>query len=110
MVGGGAGWGLSAPGVHNLSIVVGGITARAAPAEHDASPRELLCLTVSANHEVVDGAPLARFSSDLARRLERAEALEDLVGSARATEGAQASEEPQASKEDRESAATRKGH
>ena len=74
MFGGGAGWGLSAPGIHSLSIVVGGIASRAA-LEGPASSREVLCLTVSADHDRVDGAPVARFVRDLRARLEAAEGL-----------------------------------
>lgn len=79
MFGGGAGWGLSAPGVHDLSIVVGGIAARPRAAPDAAAPREVLCLTVSANHEVVDGAPLARFVGTLAGLVEGADGLAEAV-------------------------------
>jgi pyruvate/2-oxoglutarate dehydrogenase complex dihydrolipoamide acyltransferase (E2) component len=74
MFGGGAGWGLSAPGIHGLSIVVGGIAWRSA-AEGQPGAREVLCLTVSANHELIDGAPLARFVRDLRTQLEGADCL-----------------------------------
>ncbi|MBK7399451.1 MAG: 2-oxo acid dehydrogenase subunit E2 [Myxococcales bacterium] len=74
MFGGGVGWGLSAPGIHDLSILVGGIAPRP-PLSPDASPREVLCLTVSANHEIVDGAPLARFVRDLTGALQGADGL-----------------------------------
>ncbi len=73
MFGDGAGWGFSAPGIHGLSVVVGGITQRAAP--EGGPPREVLCLTVSADHEIVDGAPLARFVSHLKTLIERADGL-----------------------------------
>ncbi len=63
---GSAGWGLSAPGIHDLSIVIGTIAQRAA-ADSSAEAREVLCLTVSANHELVDGGPKARFARELAR-------------------------------------------
>jgi pyruvate/2-oxoglutarate dehydrogenase complex dihydrolipoamide acyltransferase (E2) component len=74
MFGGGPGWGLSAPGIHGLSIVVGGIASRAG-ADGQAGAREMLCLTVSADHELVDGAPVARFVRDLRTQLEAADAL-----------------------------------
>jgi len=73
-----AGWGLSAPGLHDLAIIVGGITERPKAideAETPAAPREVLCLTVSANHALIDGAPLARFAAELARLVERADGL-----------------------------------
>lgn len=79
MFGSGAGWGFSAPGIHNLSIVLGGIATRAPAAPNQSDPREVLCLTVSANHEVVDGAPLARFVSCLKEQIEGADLLLDAV-------------------------------
>jgi hypothetical protein len=75
--GGGAGWGFSAPGIHNLSIVIGGMTKRAPATQADSDPRQVLCLTVSANHEVVDGAPLARFVARLKEHIEAADLLLD---------------------------------
>ncbi|MCC6620006.1 MAG: 2-oxo acid dehydrogenase subunit E2 [Deltaproteobacteria bacterium] len=74
MFGAGAAWGLSAPGIHGLSIVVGGIAARP-PLEPGGEPREALCLTVSADHTIVDGAPLARFVRDLRASLEAAQGI-----------------------------------
>jgi len=76
MFGTGVGWGLSAPGLHDLSLVVGGIGRRPELTTADAPAREVLCLTVSANHDLVDGAPLARFAAELARLVARAEGLE----------------------------------
>jgi hypothetical protein len=72
---GGAGWGFSAPGIHNLSVVVGGIASRPSYSGSDLEPREVLCLTVSANHETVDGAPLARFVRELTELVEVADLL-----------------------------------
>ncbi|MEI9937883.1 MAG: 2-oxo acid dehydrogenase subunit E2 [Pseudomonadota bacterium] len=74
MFGGGPGWGLSAPGIHALSIVVGGIATRPR-AIGQAGAREVLCLTVSADHDVIDGAPVARFVRDFRAQLESAEFL-----------------------------------
>jgi pyruvate/2-oxoglutarate dehydrogenase complex dihydrolipoamide acyltransferase (E2) component len=80
MFGGGvAGWGVSAPGIHNFSIVIGGIAVRP-PRSRDELPRESLCVTVSANHDLVDGAPVTRFVRDLAHTLDNAECLRDALG------------------------------
>ena len=79
MFSGGAGWGFSAPGIHNLSIVVGGIASRAPAITGESGPCEILCLTVSANHELVDGAPLARFVHHLTGQVESAEPLLESV-------------------------------
>jgi pyruvate/2-oxoglutarate dehydrogenase complex dihydrolipoamide acyltransferase (E2) component len=68
---------MSAPGIHNLSVVIGGIGQRAHVDGDALTTRHVLCVTVSANHELVDGAPLARFSHELSTLLERAEGLEE---------------------------------
>ena len=75
MFGGGPGWGWSAPGIHGLSIVVGGIAMRAGAGTDPPVAREVLCLTVSADHNRVDGAPMSRFVRDLRTRLEAADGL-----------------------------------
>lgn len=76
MFGDGPGFGFSAPGIHNLSIVIGGIGTRAPAVQSDFGPREVLCLTLSANHEIVDGAPLARFVHSLKKHIETADLLD----------------------------------
>lgn len=76
MFGDSGGFAMSAPGLHNLSLLVGGIVRRRVTDAGDSGPREYLCLTVSANHELVDGAPLARFASDLVHRLQSVELLD----------------------------------
>lgn len=86
---GGGGWGLSAPGIHDLSIVIGGIGTRASTDASDPQPRQLLSLTVSANHELIDGAPLARFVRHLTGIVESAALLQGAVGT-QAEEGAAA--------------------
>ncbi len=75
MFGGGTAWGLSAPGIHGLSIIVGGIVSRAGASVDVTGADEALCLTVSADHELVDGAPVARFVRDLRAHLEAADCL-----------------------------------
>lgn len=76
---GGVGWGLSAPGLHELSLVVGGMARRPTP---EVPAREVLCLTISANHELVDGAPLARFGRRLTELLESGELLREALAEA----------------------------
>lgn len=79
--GGSGGWGISAPGIHNLSVVIGGIAARPSAKPDDPGPREVLCLTVSANHALVDGAPLARFVRHLTGLVQSADLLVEAVES-----------------------------
>jgi len=75
----GGGWGLSAPGIHNLSVIIGGIARRPPTIPGEMEPRQMLCLTISANHELVDGAPLARFSRYLTELIEQADGLPEAL-------------------------------
>lgn len=64
-----AGWGLPispAP----LMLTVGGIAQKPAVVDGRIEPREILCLTISLDHDIVDGAPAARFISRLTELLE----------------------------------------
>ncbi len=70
MFGGGhSGWGLS-PTFHPLGLVVGGITWKPAVVEGRIEPREILNLTVTFDHDIVDGAPAARFTRRLVELIE----------------------------------------
>jgi 2-oxoacid dehydrogenases acyltransferase (catalytic domain) len=60
MAGRGGGWGL-APAGQSLLLVVGGITRKPAVTGERIEPRDILSLTVAFDHDVVDGAPAARF-------------------------------------------------
>lgn len=52
-----------------VAVAVGSIVKRLVLVDGRAEEREHLCLTVSFDHDIVDGAPAARFVSALARRL-----------------------------------------
>jgi pyruvate/2-oxoglutarate dehydrogenase complex dihydrolipoamide acyltransferase (E2) component len=60
MFGHGAGWGIALPG-HTLTITIGGIVSRPVVNNSQLEHREHLCLTVSFDHDIIDGAPAARF-------------------------------------------------
>jgi pyruvate/2-oxoglutarate dehydrogenase complex dihydrolipoamide acyltransferase (E2) component len=62
MFGRGVGWGVTPMG-HTLAVVVGGLTSRPALVGSSIQPREYLCLTLTLDHDVVDGAPAARFTT-----------------------------------------------
>ncbi len=68
------GWGIAFQ-LHTLSIVIGGITVRPALCEGQLVEREWLQLTVSVDHDIVDGAPTARFVTKLRGLLMSAEGL-----------------------------------
>lgn len=70
MFGEGAGWGIPLSG-YTLMLTVGGIATRPGfgPGGR-VEPREYLSLTVSVDHDVVDGAPAARFVQRLKTLIE----------------------------------------
>ncbi|MFG1813553.1 2-oxo acid dehydrogenase subunit E2 [Kribbella sp. NPDC049174] len=74
MFGAGGGWGIGFQ-LHTLSIVIGGITARPALCAGQLIEREWLQLTVSVDHDIVDGAPAARFVHRLRELLTAADGL-----------------------------------
>lgn len=76
MFGSGGGWGLGPPDHHTVSMVVGGITCRPTFVGDRIEPHEYLCLTLGFNHDVVDGAPAARFVKRLTALIESAYGLE----------------------------------
>jgi hypothetical protein len=47
--------------MHSLDLIVGSIAQKPAVVEGRIEPREMLNLTVAFDHDVVDGAPAARF-------------------------------------------------
>ena len=77
MFGGGhSGWGLS-PTLHPLGLVVGGIAWKPAVVEGRIEPREILNLTVTFDHNIVDGAPATRFVRRLVELIESGAGLEE---------------------------------
>lgn len=86
MAGRGGGWGL-APGGQSLLLIVGGIAAKPAVVNDHVEPRELLDLTLVFNHDVVDGAPAARFAQRLVELIEDGSSLRELAVGVPAEEG-----------------------
>ena len=81
MFGPGGGWGIPiAP--TTLMITVGGITTQPQLRNGTLEEREMLSLTISVDHDIVDGAPAARFVRHLAELIEKADGL-DTVGHCR---------------------------
>jgi pyruvate/2-oxoglutarate dehydrogenase complex dihydrolipoamide acyltransferase (E2) component len=74
MFGHGGGWGIAFQS-YPLEVVVGGIERKPAVVAGSVVPRELLDLTLSFDHDVVDGAPAARFASHLRELVESADGL-----------------------------------
>lgn len=60
MFGAGAGWGIPPATPTTLMLTVGGIGEKQAVVDGHAAVREYLSLTISVDHDIVDGAPAAR--------------------------------------------------
>jgi hypothetical protein len=80
MFGMGAGWAVGIVPLHTLALTVGAVTTKPAVVEGRVEPRELLALTASFDHDIVDGAPAARFAARLRSIVERAEVLREGAG------------------------------
>lgn len=76
MAGRRGGWGL-APSGRSLVLIVGGIARKPAVIEERIEPRDILDLTVAFDHDVVDGAPAARFVKRLVELIESGYGLEE---------------------------------
>lgn len=69
-------WGVYAPThTHTLGVTVGGIATKPAMVDGYIAPRDILHLTIDYDHDIVDGAPAARYADALAGRLERGDGL-----------------------------------
>lgn len=78
MFGDGGGWGIGFLPMHSLGVVVGGISQKPSFHKNTIQIREHLNLTISFDHDTVDGAPAARFTNTLRRVIESASVLSDL--------------------------------
>ncbi|PWD98268.1 2-oxo acid dehydrogenase subunit E2 [Marinilabilia rubra] len=72
MIGSGAGWGVPIA-THTLNVTIGGIVDRIVERDHQFERRQHLCLTFSFDHDIVDGAPAARFIRNVKRIIEDGE-------------------------------------
>ena len=71
-----SGWGLT-PTPQSLGLVVGGIAWKPAVVDGRIEPREILNLTVMFDHDIVDGAPAARFTRRLVELIESGYGLDE---------------------------------
>jgi hypothetical protein len=65
MFGDRGGWGIGLPSLHTLGIVVGGIAERPALVDGKVEAHEYLSMTLDFDHDLIDGAPAARFTQHL---------------------------------------------
>lgn len=76
MFGSRGGWGIHIP-FHTLSIVVGGIARKPGVVDERIEIREYLDMTINFDHDVIDGAPAARFTRQLIGLIESGYGLND---------------------------------
>lgn len=76
MFGKGGGWGIGFLPLHNLGLTVGGISTKPGVHQGQIDIREFLNLTITFDHDIIDGAPAARFASILADKIENGVVLE----------------------------------
>ena len=72
MFAGGGGFGVTSLTLMSLEVIVGGMTQRPRIVDGQAAIRDVLDLTVAIDHNVVDGAPAARFAAEFRELLESA--------------------------------------
>lgn len=70
------GWGIPLP-MHTLAVTIGGIAEKPGVIDGQIEIREYLSLTVSFDHDLVDGAPAARFTNRFVQLIESGEGLEE---------------------------------
>lgn len=75
MFGQGGGWGIGFLPMHTLGLTVGGIAAKPALMNGQLVLREYLNVTFSFDHDIVDGAPAARFVQHFKQLVESAAIL-----------------------------------
>jgi pyruvate/2-oxoglutarate dehydrogenase complex dihydrolipoamide acyltransferase (E2) component len=77
MFGRGGGWGIPLPNF-TLTLTVGGIVQKPGVVDGQIAIREYLDLTLSLDHDIVDGAPMARFVHAFRTLLEESYGLDSL--------------------------------
>jgi pyruvate/2-oxoglutarate dehydrogenase complex dihydrolipoamide acyltransferase (E2) component len=70
MFGAGGGFAIAPPTLASLVVVVGGLDRRPRAVGDAVAVRDVLDLTVTVDHNVVDGAPATRFGAELRRLLQ----------------------------------------
>ena len=79
MFGSGGGWGIPVSN-QTLQITLGGIAEKPVLVAGQLENREFLCVTVSFDHDLVDGAPAARFTQRLKELVESGAGLDEIKG------------------------------
>jgi hypothetical protein len=72
----GGGWGVGIVPLHTLCLTIGGIAQKPTVVDGRVEIRDLLSLTLSVDHDIVDGAPAARFVRRLRALIEAGDGLQ----------------------------------
>jgi pyruvate/2-oxoglutarate dehydrogenase complex dihydrolipoamide acyltransferase (E2) component len=75
MFGTGSGWGIPVPN-HSLQLTLGGVGEKPGVVDHRIEVRKYMSVTVSFDHDVIDGAPAARFMYRLKKLVEKGHELD----------------------------------
>jgi pyruvate/2-oxoglutarate dehydrogenase complex dihydrolipoamide acyltransferase (E2) component len=75
MFAGGGGFAIAPPTMSSLVIVIGGLSQRPGVVEGRVEVRDIVDLTVTVDHNIVDGAPATRFAAEFRRLTHTAVAL-----------------------------------
>jgi pyruvate/2-oxoglutarate dehydrogenase complex dihydrolipoamide acyltransferase (E2) component len=70
-------WGIPLTGGATVEVTVGGIVERPYVRDGQIETREHLCLTVTFNHDIIDGGPAARFLKRFSELLKGGALLRD---------------------------------
>jgi pyruvate/2-oxoglutarate dehydrogenase complex dihydrolipoamide acyltransferase (E2) component len=75
MFAGGAGFAIAPPTLASVVVVIGGLDRRPRALGDEIVVRDVVDLTVTIDHNVVDGAPATRFGAELRRLMEEPTAV-----------------------------------
>ena len=78
MFGSGGGWGIPVSN-HTLQITLGGISEKPVLINGQLENREFLCVTISVDHDIVDGAPATRFIQRLKELVENSYGITESI-------------------------------
>ena len=76
MFGRGSGWALPVPN-HTLQLTLGGLAEKPGVVHHKIEVREYQSVTITFDHDVIDGAPAARFMQRLKKLVESGDGLDE---------------------------------
>jgi pyruvate/2-oxoglutarate dehydrogenase complex dihydrolipoamide acyltransferase (E2) component len=79
MFGKGGGWGIPDATAYSLFLTLGGISEKPGVVDGRIAIREYLSLTISFDHDIIDGAPAARFTGRLKELIESGYGLDDFT-------------------------------